>query len=120
MKNWVNWFEIPVSDISRASAFYANIFDVELHTVDMMGTKMAIFPHEGSGGALVQGSDYTPSAEGSLVYLNGGEDLTGVLEKVEGAGGKVIVPKTHIGDGLGYFALFIDTEGNKLALHSTR
>lgn len=119
MKNWVNWFEIPVTDIERATGFYGSIFGITFETIEMMGTTMALFPTEGAGGALVKGPDYNPTTDGSVVYLNGGDDLDTPLGKVAGAGGKVIVPKTHIGEGMGYFAMFIDTEGNKVALHST-
>lgn len=118
MKNWVNWFEIPATNIERAAAFYSKVFGIEMHMMNMAGTQMAMFPAEGGGGALVKGEDYNPSMNGSLVYLNGGDDLSQPLGNIEAAGGKVIVPKTHIGDGMGYFAMFIDSEGNKVALHS--
>ncbi len=120
MNKWINWFEIPAADFDRANKFYSGIFAIELYTMEMMGSKMAIFPagDNESGGAVVQGDGYVPSMDGSVVYLNGGKDLSGVLGRVESNGGKVIVPKTHIGDEMGYFAMFIDTEGNKVALHS--
>ena len=118
MKNWINWFEIAVTELDRAVAFYSSVFGIEMHTMDMTGTQMAMFPAEGGGGALVKGEDYTPSMDGALVYLNGGDDLSGALGKIESAGGKVIVPKTHIGEGMGYFAMFIYTEVNKVDLHS--
>jgi predicted enzyme related to lactoylglutathione lyase len=66
----------------------------------------------------VQGDDYKPSTEGTLVYLNGGKDLETTLSKVEAAGGKIFVPKTQISPEMGYFAVFMDSEGNKMALHS--
>lgn len=120
MNKWINWFEIPATDFDRALKFYTTIFGIEFHAMDMMGTKMGMFPTDDNsgGGAVVCGEGYVPSTDGSLLFLNGGDDLEGVLNKVEGAGGKVFVPKTHIGEGMGYFAIFSDTEGNKLALHS--
>lgn len=122
MKNWINWFEIPVTDFDRAQGFYCGIFDIEMHVMDMMGMRMGIFPTEGNGGggAIVKGDDYTPAMNGSLVYLNGGDDLNNVLNKIESKGGKVFVPKTLIGEDMGYFAIFADTEGNKVALHSMK
>ena len=72
---------------------------------------------EGIGGSLSQGEDYTPSKGGVVVYLNGGEDLSTVLDKVEENGGKIEMPKTAIGEN-GYIAFFIDTEENKIGLHS--
>lgn len=120
MQNMINWFEIPTADIGRAKKFYQTILSIEMNETEMFGTKMAFFPTDGSNisGAIVQGEDYTPSSQGALVYLNGGSNLETSLSKVETAGGKVIVPKTQISPEMGYFAIFIDTEGNKIALHS--
>lgn len=86
----------------------------------MFGSKMGFFPSDGKNvsGAIVQGSDYKPSMEGATLYLNGGSNLQVVLDRVEKFSGQVIVPKTQISPEMGYFAMFIDTEGNKLALHS--
>jgi predicted enzyme related to lactoylglutathione lyase len=119
MSNALNWFEIPASDIKRAVKFYGTILGVELSIAEMMpGYKMAMLPaEEGVGGGIVQGEGYTPSAVGALVYLNAGEDLAVALSKVESAGGKILVPKTNIGEN-GFFAFVLDTEGNKVGLHS--
>lgn len=121
MTSALNWFEIPASNISRAAEFYGKLLDTQLETIEAMsGFSMAIFPYtpqEGVGGAVVQGEGYVPSTDGSLVYLNGGEDLNTILGRVEGAGGKVAQPKTDLGEN-GYVAFFIDSEGNKVGLHS--
>lgn len=121
MSNMINWFEIPVSDYNRAKKFYENVMGVSIHDVnDMPGTVMGFFPGEGQGvsGAIVQGEDYTPASNGALLYLNGGDDLNNALSRVEANGGKVILPKTPISEEFGNFALFMDTEGNKLGIHS--
>lgn len=120
--NTLNWFEIPASDIKRATKFYETIFGLEkMEEMEMMGNIMAFFPYEGGSGkvsgALVMGEGYKPSMEGSLIYLNADPDM-GAAEKIEGAGGKVLMPKTHITEEIGYMAIFIDSEGNKMALHS--
>jgi len=121
MKNAINWFEIPAANFDRAVRFYKEILKTEMQLEAMMGSEMAFFPSEdGVGGAVVSGDGYEPTDKGSLVYLNGGEDLSAALSRVEKAGGKVIVPKTQISPEMGYFALFIDTEGNKVALHSPK
>ncbi len=119
MANALNWFEIPVSDMDRALKFYNTILGAEMSTMEAMpGFTMAMFPAEdGVGGALLQGDGYVPSTEGAVVYLNGGENLSTVLDKVEGAGGSVAVPKMDIGEN-GFIAFFMDTEGNKVGLHS--
>jgi len=122
VKNAVNWFEIPAADFGRARTFYSAIFDFDMPEMTMGDSLMGFFLMDqeggGIGGAIVKGPWHKPSADGSLVYLNGGEDLSVVLGRVEKAGGKVVVPKTAITPELGYFAMFIDTEGNRVALHS--
>jgi len=120
MQNLINWFEIPATEFNRSVKFYKTILEVDIHETEMFGMKMGFLPGEGTNvsGSVVQGEGYTPSSDGVLVYLNGGDDLQNVLNRVEGAGGTVIVPKTQISPEMGYFAMFIDTEGNKMALHS--
>ncbi len=119
MASSINWFEIPVSDINRAGKFYNTILDTELIDFDGgPGMAMKMFPHEdGTTGAIVQSAGKTPSGDGTLVYLNGGSDLSLVLARVEGAGGKVGMPKTSIGEN-GFISMFADTEGNNVGLHS--
>jgi uncharacterized protein len=123
-KNAVSWFEIPTQDIDRATKFYETIFNVSLIPLDVQQLRMRMFPLEnpmsGVGGALCYNKEfYKPSAtEGPLIYLNGNPDVQNVLDKVEAAGGKIVVPKTQISPEYGYMAVFIDTEGNRVALHS--
>jgi len=120
--NILNWFEISVSDMDRAKKFYETVFAIELPVQEMMGMHMAFFPainmNGKVSGALVQGPMHKPSAEGAVIYLNGNPDLNTSLEKVEHAGGHVVMPKTKINDEVGYMAFFTDTEGNKIGLHS--
>lgn len=118
--NALNWFEISVTNIGRAKKFYETIFEIEMHSMDMSDTKMAVFPPMGdkSGGALAQSSYHQPSAAGSLIYLNANPDLQLVLNRIENAGGKVVMPKTQISPEIGFMAMFNDTEGNLVALHS--
>jgi predicted enzyme related to lactoylglutathione lyase len=120
MKNSLNWFEIPVSDFERAKAFYSKIYDYDMPAVEMGPNKLGFFLVEqgGIGGAIAHGPGYEPSEKGALVYLNGGADLQVVLERVQGAGGKVLMQKTQITPDLGHYALFEDTEGNRVAIHS--
>jgi predicted enzyme related to lactoylglutathione lyase len=120
MANVINWFEIPVADFERAKKFYGEILNGTLHTEKMGDHLMGFLPMEGEGvgGAIVHGEGYTPSSDGTVVYLNGGDDLGVILSRVEPSGGKILVPKTKITEEIGYFAIFLDTEGNKIALHS--
>lgn len=121
MKNLISIVEIPITDYSRAVAFYQTILGVSIEEVDMGGTKMGVLPSvEGTiNVVLVKGTDYKPTTDGTVVYLNAGDDLQPTLDKIEQSGGEVIVPKTEISPEMGFFALFIDTEGNKLGLHSS-
>ncbi len=124
MNNAISWFEIPTTDIGRAQQFYETIFGITMIPMDMPNIKMRMFPlddmQNGIGGALVDsGGFHKPSAtDGPLIYLNGNPDVQNVLDKVEAAGGKIMVPKTTISPEYGDMAVFIDTEGNRVALHS--
>ena len=116
----VNWFEIPALDFNRAVEFYSTVFDREFPVTHMNGSDMAFFstePLEVSG-VIISGEGAEPSNKGVLLYLNGGDDLNIPLGKVENAGGTIVVPKTKISDELGCYAIFMDCEGNRLALHS--
>ena len=123
-KNAISWFEIPATDLDRATKFYETIFGVALFPMDLENIKMRMFPLQDMmndvGGALVDsGGFHKPSAtDGPLIYLNGNPDLQNVLDKVEAAGGKIMVPKTEISAEYGFMGVFIDTEGNRIGLHS--
>ncbi len=120
--NILNWFEIAASDIARAKKFYEEVFSVKMQQQENMGMQMAFFPGEGANGkvagALVQGPMHKPSGDGAVIYLNANPDLGTALSKIEKAGGKVLMPKTDIGNKMGHMAFFLDTEGNKVGLHS--
>lgn len=117
-KSWAHWFEIPVSDFERAKAFYEAIFQINIEVNDFGIFKMGIFPHGDVGCAICQGEYYTPGPSGTLVYFNANPNLGEVLDRVEFHGGKIIQHKKQISPEHGFMALFIDTEGNRLALHS--
>lgn len=119
--NAASWFDIPVTDFERAKSFYNTIFDFDMPDIPMGPVRMGILLHEqgkGVGGAIVHGAGRVPSATGTLVYLAGGRDLSTVLDRVTAAGGAVVQSKTLIAPGMGYFAIFTDTEGNSVGLHS--
>ena len=117
----VVWFEIPVTDMARAKAFYEAVFDIDIKDVDFGGLKMGWFPNENSAnaatGTLIQQESYVPSTEGTLIYFMS-QDVQTELDRVEGAGGKIYQGKTKISDTHGFMGVFIDTEGNRIALHS--
>jgi predicted enzyme related to lactoylglutathione lyase len=123
MANAINWFEIPAKNFERAKTFYEKVLGVGITVMPHPTLKYGIFPADMQsgqvGGGLAEGEGFEPSAKGTLVYLNGGEDLQTPLSRVEAAGGKVVLPKTSIG-GNGFMAHFIDSEGNKIALHSMK
>lgn len=120
MKNFISIFEIPSLDFSRAVSFYKAILDIEIEEIEMDGITMGLFPSDGNNvsGAVIRGDEYKPSSDGVVIYLNGGNDLQLILNKVEANKGKVLVPKTQISPEMGFYTHFIDTEGNKLGLYS--
>lgn len=124
MKSAISWFEIPSKDLDRATKFYEKIFGISLIPMDLPDIKMRMFPVEDQmtdiGGAIVYSEGFhKPSAtDGPLIYLNGNPDVQKVLDKVEEAGGSVMVPKTEISPEYGFMAVIIDTEGNRVGLHS--
>ena len=124
LKNAISWFEIPATDLNRAQKFYETIFNIQMIPFDTPNFQMRMFPVEdmmnGIGGAISKAEGfYKPSAtDGPLVYLNANPDVQDVLDKIEAAGGKIVVPRTQISPEFGYMAVFVDTEGNRVALHS--
>jgi uncharacterized protein len=120
MDHLVNWVEIPVSDMTRAVSFYGELLDIELHEMKLGPNDYAMFAVNDrfNTGALVKGEGYAPSTEGTVVYLDGGKDLSGVLARVKKAGGKVLLEKTFLSKEAGHVGYFKDTEGNKIGLHS--
>lgn len=123
-RNAVVWFEIPAVDYERAIRFYETVLGVSLKQEQMPGhPRMAMFPYDceggGVGGCIMDAAPHhQPSTGGITVYLHAGDDLSEPLSRVEAAGGKVTCPKTLICEEIGYFAQFIDSEGNRMALHS--
>jgi predicted enzyme related to lactoylglutathione lyase len=121
MANTLNWFEIPTTDLDRATTFYERVLGVSLKREDFGGTPMSIFTAKDPdlAGALVKDARRKPSSDGALVYLNVSGRLDAVVGRIASAGGEVLLPKMDIGDP-GYIALFRDTEGNVIGLHTER
>lgn len=124
MTNAISWFEIPATNLERATQFYEAILGISLIPMDLPNIKMRMFPIDnpmtGIGGAVVDsGGFHKPSAtEGTLIYLNGNPDVQTILDKVIAAGGSIMVPKTEISPEYGFMAVIADTEGNRIGLHS--
>lgn len=116
MKNLISWVEIPAADFDRAVKFYNAVLNFNMEALDFGKEKMACFP--GGEGAISFAPDFKPSVNGTLVSFNAENKLDEMLEVIENNGGKIVMPKTKIeAEGRGYFALFIDSEGNKLGLY---
>lgn len=121
MTKTISWFEIPATDLNRAAAFYERILATTLNRGEMSGTSLAVFPYDrenATGGTLILGPGFRPSPEGSVIYLNAGESLDAVLARIEAAGGEILLPRTELPPGMGAFAHFLDTEGNRVGLHA--
>lgn len=121
----INWFEIPVADFDRAKLFYETILGYKMQERQAGNARMAFFQHnmedEGRGGAIVYDpAFYTPCANGTIVYINCEPDIQKVLDRVIAAGGQILQNKTKVAvtQDLGYWALILDSEGNRVALHS--
>lgn len=120
MEHLTNWVEIPVADMKRAIGFYSEILGAELQPMEIGAVGYALFPckDQYNCGALASGEYYTPSADGVVIYLNGGNDLNLILNKVNNAGGQVIMEKTFLTNETGYIGMFMDSEGNKIGLQN--
>ena len=120
--NALNWFEIPATDMNRAKDFYEKAFNTQLQVVNMMGMEMGMFPSDWAtgkvGGALVKSDYHKPSQDGTIVYLNANPNMEEIIGRIGEAGGQIVMPKTLIDEQTGYMAFFIDSEGNKMGLHS--
>ena len=122
--NMVGWFEIPVTDMDTAKTFNNKVFNVDIQLEDFGGVLMGWFPFvdgkKGASGSLVQNRAYIPDEKkGVLIYFSS-VDVNDELSRVQAAGGKIIQPKTMISKDIGYMGLFIDSEGNRIALHSRK
>ncbi len=119
MTNPVGYFEIPVTDLDRAVAFYEAVLVITLERTLIDGHPMALFPYApdqpGITGALAAGESYTPGRAGTRVYFRT-PDIDAALARVRAAGGRVLYPRKAVPE-VGFVAEFEDSEGNCVALH---
>lgn len=122
--NMVGWFEIPVTDMNRAKVFYESVFKIKIEVVDFGGTLMGWFPFVenkiGCSGSLIKNENYSPSKDKGVVIYFSSVDINDELGRIETAGGTVLQGRTLISEDIGYMAVFLDTEGNRIALHSRK
>jgi len=117
----INWFEIPTANFERAVTFYETLLATTLRREDCSGMTLAVFPYQpeqGIGGALIAMPEYTPSNQGSILYLNAGDSLSATLARIEGTEGNVTLAPVALPEGMGFFAHILDSEGNKIGLHA--
>ena len=123
MNKPIVWFEIPALDLKRARAFYEQVIGVILQEDQFGPNRIAVFPYDretATGGCVIYGDGYRPSVDGAVLYLNCGDELDPVLERVVAAGGKIALPKTALPPGMGAYAHNVDTEGNRIGIHGAR
>jgi len=119
----VTWFQVPATDMDRAVKFYSTVLGASFHRMEHGGDKHAFFAmdtlkSECTGGEIVQSAKFRqPGQDGPAIYFDAPGGLKAVLERVGPAGGKVVMPHTSIGEN-GFIALVLDTEGNRIGLHS--
>lgn len=125
-QNVAGWFDIPVMNMDRAVRFYESVFGLKLERHSIGQMEMAWFPWvknaTGAGGSLSQATEFfQPRNDGILVFFTSfSGDLAHELSRIEEAGGKIVQPKTLITDDIGYMAIFLDSEGNRIAIHSRK
>jgi predicted enzyme related to lactoylglutathione lyase len=119
MPNHVVWVDIPVLKLDRAIRFYSAVLGVQVEKVEYPGMSIGSIPHKDgeAAGCLYVSDTVKPSADGPLVYLNVHGRLDEAVESAVASGGKVVQPKESIGP-FGFRAVILDTEGNRVALHS--
>jgi len=116
MERLISWVEIPAIDMQRAVKFYNAVFQLDLKVADFGEEKMACFPN--GEGAISQAPGFAPSRDGALVSFNAGSDIQEKIDRIISLGGEIIKGKTNIeAEATGYFAMFVDTEGNKVGLY---
>lgn len=119
MEKFISWIEVPATIFERAVDFYSKVFNLELEVFDCETEKMACFP--GGEGAISFAEGFKPSSDGVLVSFNTGTDLDGTIQRIVENGGKIVTPKSKIEvGGRGWFAIFIDSEGNKVGLYGDK
>ena len=122
-QNMVAWFEIPVNDMDRAKTFYESVFKIEINYQDIGGVMMGFFPANpevpGAMGSLMKYESYIPSQKGTLIYFSS-EDVQIELDRIVNAGGTILQAKAQISPEVGYMGMFLDTEGNRIALYSQK
>ena len=118
----ITWFEIPVAEIDRAQRFYETVLGAPMHREQMGEHTLAVFAYAepATGGCLMSGSGMVPAASGTTVYLDASPSLDAALTRATAAGGRVVLPRTELPEGMGCFAHIIDTEGNRVGLHAMR
>jgi uncharacterized protein len=115
------WFEIPASNFDRAVSFYQSVFKTQLIQEEIGPNRLAVFPYnrdKGISGCVMAGEGHIPNPNGTMIYLNAERDLGEALGRIKDAGGEILLDKTALPPGMGYFAHFRDSEGNRIGLHS--
>jgi uncharacterized protein len=118
-RNRVVWVDVPVADLDRAAAFYAAVLGVAVHREQMGDVSFCVLEHQdGNGGCLVLHPEQVASGSGILVYFNADGRIQDAVAQAEKLGGQIVQPVHSIGPH-GCRAIVLDSEGNRIALHST-
>lgn len=123
-QNKIVWMDIPVEDLDRASLFYSKLMDLKFTIEEHAGIKFALCPHseEDSAFCLVVEPNFSPcdlKYDAPLIYLNVDGRIDQALKAATDHGGRAITAKEQIGP-YGFRAIILDSEGNRIALHSMR
>jgi hypothetical protein len=121
MNNTICWTDIPVADLERAMKFYSAVLGALVKKESKPGMEFGLLPHAETNvsGCLYKAGDNRPSDHGPLIYLSVEGRLDAAIKAVREHGGKVVVDKEPIGP-YGFRGVIMDSEGNRIALHSQK
>lgn len=118
----INWFEIPVTDMTRSIAFYERLLGITLRREPCSGLDFAVFPctdnPDAVKGALMAVDKAPANTDGVIIYLNAGKSLNAVLARLDACGGKLLTPRVVLPDNMGCFAHIADPDGHRIGLHA--
>ncbi len=116
MTNRIVWFDMPAVDLERAMQFYAAVLDVEM-TEKFPGVGVISASDGAVSGCVYKTEEIEPSEHGALLYFNVNGRLDDAVAAAEQFGGIVKQAPHPIGE-FGHRALVLDSERNRIALHS--
>lgn len=120
----ISWFEMPADDVARVSEFYSQVFGWATPSMGYDATFALTVKADESGnptevGGINGGFHKRQGASDAGPVINiHVDDIDAKLAAVEKAGGRVVQPRTDVGEYGLSMALFSDTEGNTMGMYN--